>query len=569
MAYIRVDQKLAIFDGQAVTFKSPANCSIVEGLRIYYPAADGTETSKTFALADAHGNNVGSIDLFAANVVVKVILDTGSSMAFVQNADTNAYLEGRFELVEDAAREAAANAEMQAAVAADIAHEAMEAADEAANAANAAQNAANGKLSFEANASAPVVTAAMPSAESWTAMCCGGGRFVAVVSGSDVAAYSDDGATWTQTQMPQSSSWSHIAYGNGRFVATTGQNTGIAAYSDDGATWTKITFPTTTGARVRSGAVAFGNGKFIILGAYPGYSTDGITWTTFTSGLSSTFFNANVRMVYGGGRFVAINATLMAGAYSNDGIAWTQFALPAATGAFVAYGGGRFVAIDTASKTAIYSDDGINWKTTELLSDDWWTSLAYGNGVFVAVADGSSVVTYSNDGVTWNEGTMPSSIGWNCVGYGNGHFVAAPYDSTAAAISADGINWSTTYATPNALIQGGADVTAMVAAALGGAKIVTGSYVGDGNYGSSYKTKLQFGFEPKFLMISTTSQMAFFCKGNSMAAVVQPMSTSPTYMYGWYITSVKWSENAVEWYASNSETQLVMYGQTYNYVAIG
>lgn len=94
MAYIRVDQAIPVFDGQPVTFKSPASCSGIEGLKVYYPAADGTAVA-TFALADAHGNNVGSINLFAANVLVKVILDTEGGMAFVQNADTNAYLEGK------------------------------------------------------------------------------------------------------------------------------------------------------------------------------------------------------------------------------------------------------------------------------------------------------------------------------------------------------------------------------------------------------------------------------------------------------------------------------------------
>ena len=99
MAYIRVDQAIPVFDGQPVTFKSPASCTGIEGLKIYYPAGEGTEVT-TFALADAHGNNVGSIDLFAANVLVKVILDTERGMAYVQNADTNAYLEGRFEELE-------------------------------------------------------------------------------------------------------------------------------------------------------------------------------------------------------------------------------------------------------------------------------------------------------------------------------------------------------------------------------------------------------------------------------------------------------------------------------------
>lgn len=104
MAYIRVDQAMPVFEGQPVTFKSPADCSAIDGLKIYYPAADGRETSSTFLFADAHGNNVGVIDhLFAADVLVKVILDTESGMAFVQNADTNAYLEGRFEELANAA----------------------------------------------------------------------------------------------------------------------------------------------------------------------------------------------------------------------------------------------------------------------------------------------------------------------------------------------------------------------------------------------------------------------------------------------------------------------------------
>ena len=93
MAYIRVDSPIAMFNGQALTFKSPANCANITGLRVYYPYGDAT-ASKVFQFADAHGNNVGGLDLFASNVVVKVILDVSNSLAFVQNADTNAYLEG-------------------------------------------------------------------------------------------------------------------------------------------------------------------------------------------------------------------------------------------------------------------------------------------------------------------------------------------------------------------------------------------------------------------------------------------------------------------------------------------
>ena len=97
---IRVDLDTAIFDGTEVVFRSPVDCSQVTGLMVYY-TENGISTSKEFAFADAHGNNVGDIDhLFAENVVVKVILDVTAGMAFVQNADTNAYLEGRFSRIE-------------------------------------------------------------------------------------------------------------------------------------------------------------------------------------------------------------------------------------------------------------------------------------------------------------------------------------------------------------------------------------------------------------------------------------------------------------------------------------
>ena len=93
---IRVDLNYAIKDGMEVVFRSPVDCSQVTGLILYYPE-NGNTASKEFVFADAHGNNVGDIDhLFAENVVVKVILDVAAGMAFVQNADTNAYLEGRF-----------------------------------------------------------------------------------------------------------------------------------------------------------------------------------------------------------------------------------------------------------------------------------------------------------------------------------------------------------------------------------------------------------------------------------------------------------------------------------------
>lgn len=95
MSNIRVDLANVPYSGQHLTFRSPANCSEITGLIVYYPEGDAT-TCKTFQFADAHGNNVGSVDLFASDVLVKVILDTELNRAYVQNADTNAYIENEF-----------------------------------------------------------------------------------------------------------------------------------------------------------------------------------------------------------------------------------------------------------------------------------------------------------------------------------------------------------------------------------------------------------------------------------------------------------------------------------------
>ena len=96
MSNIRVDVDYTIRDGLELKFRSPVDCSQITGLIVYYPGAEGNTTSTVFALSDAHGNNVGNIDhLFAEDVVVKVILDVTKGMAFVQNADTNAYLEAQ------------------------------------------------------------------------------------------------------------------------------------------------------------------------------------------------------------------------------------------------------------------------------------------------------------------------------------------------------------------------------------------------------------------------------------------------------------------------------------------
>lgn len=97
---VRVDLDVPIQDGTEVVFRAPCDYAEVTGLTVYYPVGDAIE-SKTFAFADANVNDLASLDvLFAKDAVVKVILDLNASLAFVQNADTNMYLESRIDGVD-------------------------------------------------------------------------------------------------------------------------------------------------------------------------------------------------------------------------------------------------------------------------------------------------------------------------------------------------------------------------------------------------------------------------------------------------------------------------------------
>ena len=93
MANIRVDLKSILTDGQMVTIKAPCDCTAVEGITVYYPK-NGERVSKAFVMKDSHGNNLTGVgNLFMAGSYVTVILDSVNGFAYLQNADTNKYLE--------------------------------------------------------------------------------------------------------------------------------------------------------------------------------------------------------------------------------------------------------------------------------------------------------------------------------------------------------------------------------------------------------------------------------------------------------------------------------------------
>lgn len=92
MANIRVETYCSLIDGSEIVFVAPCNCNEITGVKVYCP--DG---SKVFLFKDAHGNDLTGIgNLFSEGVLVKAILDVTNGYAYIQNADTNAYLEAKF-----------------------------------------------------------------------------------------------------------------------------------------------------------------------------------------------------------------------------------------------------------------------------------------------------------------------------------------------------------------------------------------------------------------------------------------------------------------------------------------
>ena len=283
------------------------------------------------------------------------------------------------------------------------------------------------------------IKVSLPSSSLWQSVTFGNNRFVAIAFDSNIAAYSDDGITWTQTTIP-TAKWYSVIFGNNRFVAVAAE-TNIAAYSDDGITWIESTLPTTAYWR----SVTFGNNRFVAIADESNnvaYSDDGITWTGSTLP-TTTRWNT---VTFGNNRFVAVSWGSTIAAYSDDGITWTQTTLPNNYyWTSVTFGNNRFVAIADENNGAAYSDDGITWTITNILSAPrGWSSVIFGNNHFLAIGTGD-IVAISDDGIIWTETiTLPDTKTWESVTFGNNRFVIIAFDSNAVTYSDDGITWYNT-----------------------------------------------------------------------------------------------------------------------------
>lgn len=95
MANVVVSVEKPISDGNKLKFRTPCDSTTIECLEVKYPAKNGVGTLiKKFVFKDAHGTELSGVgNLFVSGVMIEVLLDVTHSVAYIQNADTNSYIE--------------------------------------------------------------------------------------------------------------------------------------------------------------------------------------------------------------------------------------------------------------------------------------------------------------------------------------------------------------------------------------------------------------------------------------------------------------------------------------------
>lgn len=260
-------------------------------------------------------------------------------------------------------------------------------------------------------------------------------------AGTNTLAWSaDNGITWTGlgTSIFSSQCYS-IAWSGKRFVAV-GSGTNTIAYSEDGKNWTGLGLTTfgTFGITIAWNGVRFvaGGGTSNTLA----WSNDGVNWT----GLGTTVFpNSLGGIAWNGTRWVAAGDCTNGIAYSSDGITWTTIATPIFTtsGRGVCWTGTQFVATGQGTNTIATSPDGITWTGlgTSIFSTAGWSAIWNGS-VVVATGQGTNTIAYSTDsGSTWTGlGTSIFSTTGRSVLWNGTNFVAGGVGTNGIAYSATG-----------------------------------------------------------------------------------------------------------------------------------
>ena len=268
-------------------------------------------------------------------------------------------------------------------------------------------------------------------------------QWIAVGDGG-ILAYSTNGEAWTKIDLSTIFTDGYfiqditgIAYGNGKWIAVGGNGSNNAAFSTDGTTWTAI-----DRLMGRADCVAYGNNKWIIgnrSGGMVTSSDNGTTWISVTNPLSRIY-----SIAYGNNRWVAVgnNASM---ATSTNGTTWTTVDVTSIFTSMivqsiytVAYGNNQWIAAGSAGIIAT-STNGQNWtaSTGNPLTSIVQT-VAYGNNKWFAAGGSLGIfpteIAVSTNGNNWVSigNTTFDDTPINCIAFGNNKWVAVGDDGKIA-----------------------------------------------------------------------------------------------------------------------------------------
>lgn len=259
-------------------------------------------------------------------------------------------------------------------------------------------------------------------------------------------------ATWTPRTSPYgtTNNWRAIAFGNGKFVVVN-QSAGLVITSTNGTDWT----PYSANTNKALYGLAFGGGKFVAAGASGLImtSSDGTSWQPQASGTTAHLYHMN----YDNGQFVAVgdSGTILS---SPNGTTWT----PRNTGTTnkwnaSAFGHGTNVVVGyrtqsgTSYTRSAASPSFTNWDVRDTGATFYLSGVAFGLGKFVTVGY-AGVTQTSTDGVNWTIVNNAVSAWLYEVAFANNTFLAV--GENVIASSTNGINWQPRYAQSGKTMQG-------------------------------------------------------------------------------------------------------------------
>ena len=243
---------------------------------------------------------------------------------------------------------------------------------------------------------------------------------------------STNGSNYSELPLPNVDDFHGAIYAGNKFVAV-GKDSAIIV-SEDGTNWISAAPVDSIGVYFKS--LLYAKNLFVTVAAEGRIytSADAVNWV---SQISPTYLDLN-DIAYGNGRFVVVGDGESAGnpgstmLTSTDGTNWTLLgsisqknlrAITFANSLFVAVGNDRIILV---------SPDGLNWSarnTALATGDDNLRSIIYTNGIWLAVGN-NGVVLSSFDTINWTQHPVPVFGNLHSVRYFNGTFVAVGVTGT-------------------------------------------------------------------------------------------------------------------------------------------